>query len=291
MVLVQRELKNAYIGEYKNPERIEYKMNADSNGKLYLGIQWTGISGMFDAYSWKVSVDGWAETTYTWGTSNWRNNIALTWYTPWSNHTIMITPTTEAYLWARAYWWNWKTESANVTEIVYDGSYMWYGESATSTGNYFKMYQYLWCTALTSIPEEVLPNTITTIPTYFRYWQYWWCTSLTYSPEEVLPDSVTSIWTYFRCSQYNWCYALTEIKWWKDLSIGSAQYRRQQYTNCTSNKTVKVLSDVWYEAYTTDALQNAYVTSVNVPNAYLNNFKNTSIYPRAWIDDSKFIWY
>lgn len=246
-------------------ESIVYKMNADSSWNLYVPASWISTSWSFwPNYSWKISVDGWTETTYTWNSSSWKK-ITLSWYTAWSNHTIQIRPTTEWYWWARAYGRVNTSCASYLTEILYDGSYMWFATSATATWN------------------------------YFRYYLYSWCSSITYSPEEVLPDTVTSIGTYFRVRQFENCTSLTEIKWWKDLSIwNGTQYRNLQYYWCTAMKTVKVLSDVGYSSYgswTNGALNNAYVTSVSVPSAYLSNFKNTSNQPRAWIDDSKFVWY
>lgn len=293
MVLVEKMIQNIYIGEYAEPtEYIEYKMNADSSWNLYVPVWWYWTSWKSDCpYSWKVSVDGWTETTYTWTSSFWAS-ITLSWYTAGSSHTIKIVPTTESYLWARAYSW-YNTSWANkLTEIVYDSSYMWYAVSATDTGNYFRYVTYYSCTNLTKPAEEYMPDTVTTIGNSFRRSEYAQCSSLTYAPEEVLPDTVTSIGTLFRDQEFTYCTALTEIKWWKDLSIGNnSYYRRYQFSNITSNKTVKVLWNVWYNSYNQDTLQNSYVTSVSVPSAYLTNFKNSSNYPWVWITDSKFIWY
>ena len=292
-MLKQFEVKGIYIWEYETAtEYIEYKMNANSSGNLYVPTGWYNTSGLPSCtYSWKVSVDGWTETTYSWTGSDW-GSIALIWFTPWSSHTIKIAPTTEDYGWARAYWWLSTPWATYLTEIVYDSSYMWYAVSATDTWAYFRWLEYRWCTNLTAPAEEFLPDTVSTIWNGFRTQQYYGCTSLTYATEEVLPNSVTSIGTTFRSTQYHGCTALTEIKWWKDLSIGnSTWYRNQQFNGCTSNKTVKVLSDVWYGAYNSYTLDNSYVTSVSVPSAYLNNFKNSSNYPWVWITDSKFIWY
>lgn len=293
MVLIEHEVQNIYIGEYSwayKWEYIEYKINADSGGRLYIPLGWFSTSGSQDcSYSWKVSVDGGTETTYSWTGASW-TYITLSWYGANTNHIIKIVPTTEDYWWARAYCWN--SSSNYITEIVYDSSYMWYAVSATDTWDNFRYYQYYWCTQLTKPAEEYLPDTVTTIGGSFRRWEYRNCTALTYASEESLPNSVTSIWGSFRYQQFNGCSALTEIKWWKDLSIGnSTNSRRNQFYNCTSNKTVKVLSDVWYNSYSQSTLENDYVTSVSVPSAYLTNFKNSSNYPWVWIDDSKFIWY
>lgn len=272
-------------------EYIKYKMNADSNGNLYVPVGWRNHTYFIDcAYNWNVSVDWWASTNYSWTWSSWWS-IILSWYTAWSSHTIIITPTTEAYWWALAYWWAQTAWSTYLTEVVYDWSYMWYWVSATDTWDYFRCDQYCYCTSLTLAPAEVLPDTVTTIWGNFRYYQYQGCTSLTSAPTEALPNSVTSIGTYFRRYQYSWCTSLTAISWWKDLSIGGSNYRRQQFYWCTASKTVKVLSDVWYASYNTNTLQNDYVTSVSVPSAYLSNFTWASVQPRSSIDDSKFVGY
>lgn len=242
-------------------EYIEYKMNADSNGRLYVPVWWLNWSGSYGVYyNWKVSVDGWSETSYSW-TWAYNTNIILSWYTSWTSHTIKIVPNSEDYWWARAFWWTGNSYSSYLTEVIYDSSYMWYADSATSAWDYFRANQYNGCTNLIASPEEYMPDTVTSIGTRFRQYQFYNCTSL------------------------------TKIKWWYDSSIWGNYYRYYQYNSCTSNKTIKVLSNVWYASYTTDTLDNTYVTSVSVPSDYLNNFKSSTDVPRLYIDDSKFIWY
>lgn len=290
-------VKAVYLWENKvrptiPKESIIYKMIA-TNGYLRVPTTWVTVSwGYWVPYSWKVSVDGWAETTYTGSSANnW--NILLEWYTAWEEHTIMITPTTEDYWWARAYSWGSVSYGRNdVTEIVYDWSYMWYAVSATDTWNYFRYNQYYNCQNLIKAPEEYLPDTVTTIWNFFRYYQFTNALKLPTAPAEVLPSSVTSIWTNFRWYQYNNCQLLSEIKWWKDSSVqGTANYRVYQFRYCVTNKTVKVLSDVWAASSDANTLENSYVTQVKVPSAYLNNFKNATVQPRSSITDSKFVWY
>ena len=261
-MLKQFEVQNIYIGEYKpiyKWEYIEYRMNANEDGDLFVPTWWYSISWVWNCpYSWKISIDGWTEATYSWTWST--NPIYFDWYTAWTSHTIKIVPTTEDYQRARAFWWS-SNGNSYLTEIVYDSSYMWYAVSAIDTWN------------------------------RFRYRQYSWCTSLINSAEEYFPDTVTTVWENFMGRQYYWCTSLTEIRWWYDLSLWNSSYREDQYYWCKANKTVKVLSDVWYSSYNLYTLENTYVTSVSVPNQYLTNFKNTSNQPRANIDDSKFIWY
>lgn len=317
------ELESAYIGDYFIPpkESIVYKMNADSNGRLYVPIAWIGNDGNRACpYNWDIRVDWWTATNYSWTWSSWWS-ITLSWYTAWSSHTIIITPVTPAYQRARAYWRENTVWKDNLTEIIYDWSYMWFWISATDTWYSFRRFQYYECTSLINAYEEVLPDTVTGIWQYFRSEQYRWCTSLTKAADEVLPswvktilsdfrryqylgctsitttwvealpDTITSIWTRFRDMQYQWCTSLTTISWWIDLSLGWSTYRRQQFFNCHTWMTVTVLSDVWYSSYSSDTLNNSYVDTVRVPNAYLNNFKNSSNWPWTNITDSKFIWY
>ncbi len=329
-------------------EIIIYKFKA-FNWKIIIPIWWLNHSWWYWSYNWKVSIDWWQETTYSGTWSSW-GSIQLSWYNTWQEYEVTISPVTEWYWWALCFWWMNVTYSSMLTEIVYDGSYMWYWESATSTWNRFRQNQYRWCTWLIKIPDEVLPVTVTSVWDNFRTWQYYWCTSLTTPANEVFPNTITSIWNYFRQSQYSWCTSLTvpanellstvttiwssfryatyygctnltyaaeevlpnsvttiwdyfrweqyqnctalsEIKWWKDKNIGASYYRQDQFNWCTTNKTVKVLSDVWYRAYSNNTLPNSYVTTVSVPSTYLSNFINASNPPRSVITDSKFVWY
>jgi len=179
------------------PESIVYKMNADSNWKLYVPVAWCSTWWSYNcAYNWKVSVDDGAFTTYS-GTWSSGGTIQMSWYTVGTNHTITITPTTEAYQWCRAFWFINVSASikALLTDILYDGSYMGYWVSATDTWAYFRYNQYAWCTWLTNIPEkEYMPNTVTTIWSNFMQAQYQWCTSLTTPSDEALSSWVTTIW-------------------------------------------------------------------------------------------------
>lgn len=272
-------------------EKIIYKMNADSSWNLYIPTAWYSTSWSQNAsYSWKVSIDWWPSSTYSWTSSYW-GSITITWYTAWTNHTITIRPTSETYWWARAYCWYNTAWKSYLTDIVYDSSYIWYADSDTNTWICFRYFQYSWCSTITSCPDEVLPDTVTVIGEKFRWYQYYWCTSLLFAPIELLNDNTTSIWRYFRAEQYNYCSALNEVKWWKDLSIGGTYYRQNQFSIATTPKVVTVLSDVWYSSYNDLSLPNAYTTTVYVPTAYLNNYKNSTINPRQYITDSKFVWY
>lgn len=217
-------------------EEIIYKMNADDNGNLYVpvgGQSW----GPNATYNWNVAVDWDNATNYSWTWSSWWS-ITLGWYTPWTNHTIKIIPTNIAYWWARAYWWYNTVWAPYLTEVFYDWSYVGYGSSATSTGNYFRRHQYNWCSSLTNAPDEVLPSVVTAIGTYFRTCQYYWCTSLITAPDEVLPSWITSIGTSFRNQQYYWCTSLVnapsnEVFSSAITDIGD-YFRSWQYAYCSS---------------------------------------------------------
>lgn len=142
---------------------------------------------------------------------------------------------------------------------------------------------------------EVLPNGLTTIGDRFRYWQYNHSTlSVASAAIEVLPDSVTSIWEEFRSLQYRHSW-ITNIRWWKDLAIGNADYRLDQFLDCTVS-TITVLSDVWYPMASRDQTAVSWGwlqwATVNVPNAYLSNFVNSTLDPRDKVyPKTLFVWY
>ena len=166
--------------------------------------------------------------------------------------------------------------------------YVW--TSLTTIWTYFRNSEYEWCTWLLSTRDEVLPNTVTNIWGNFRRTQFTWCSNITTVWEESRPSSLTTVSSNCRYQQFIACNAITSITWWRDSNIGSSNYRYQQFGNCNTNKTIKVLTDVWYAAQS-NTLSNTYVTEVQVPTAYLSNFIGSSSYPRSGIDDSKFVWY
>jgi hypothetical protein len=161
-----------------------------------------------------------------------------TWLTAWSIHTVKITPVSESYWRARAfcYWYN-NSASVYLREILYDWSYKWYASSSAVTWNFFRCQQYYWCTNLTTIPDEVMADTVTFIWEDFRLEQYYGCTSLTRAWVESMPNSVTTIKTEFRYSQYEWCTSLitwaTEVMPSGTVDI-SDSFRACQYKWCTS---------------------------------------------------------
>lgn len=291
------DVKAVYLWENKvrptgyPTESIIIKIKANSNWVLKIPVSWINTNWWSAAtYSWKVSYDWWAETTYSWTWSQTPITIA-TGLSANSEHTVTIKPTTESYGWARAFSFYASWIQSLLQEIIYDGSYMWYGVSATDTWDYFRYNQYNNCSSLIESPDEFIADTVTQIWQYFRGSQFYQCTSLKIVWVECLPSSVTSIKQSFRTSQYQNCTKVEEIKWWIDLNIWAWYYRNSQFDSCYTNKTVKVLSDVWYASYSGATLSNQFITSVSVPNAYLTNFKNSNIYPRVNITDSKFVWY
>jgi hypothetical protein len=167
--------------------------------------------------------------------------------------------------------------------------------SITSISDNFRDAQYNHCTSLSSAWYESLPNGITSIGDDFRHGQYSDCSSLTATAVEVLPDWVTSIWTSFRDSQY-WQSWVATITWWKDLSIWNTNYRYDMFYGCSVD-TITVLSDVWYEMAWRDQTSQTrwwieHVSAINVPNAYLSNFQDTTKYPWTWVyPKSLFVWY
>jgi len=224
-------------------EKIVYKMLADTNGKLYVPTAWY----YYDAetqncpFDWDVSIDWTLINNYsgTW-IALWM--IEFTGYASGTEHEITITPHwTATYLWARAYWrYGLSSLSSNLTEIVYDWSYMWYWVSATDTWGYFRERQYSWCANITSIPEEVLPDTINTIWPCFRREQYDGCSSITNVVPEVLPTWVTTIEDRFRGSIYQYCTSLTtptaEVLP-NSVTTITTRFRAYQYRWCTNLTT------------------------------------------------------
>lgn len=291
-------IKSVYIWSTKvrpiYPERsLVYQMNADSSWNLYVPTWWYTVSwSQGVSYGWRISVDGWDAESYSW-TWSYQSKITLGWYTAWTNHTIMITPISSYYWWLRAYCWEGVTGRDKVTALLYDGDPIWYTAWPGWTGSHYKYRQFYWCSNLVSIPDkEVILDEMATIWDRFCWWQFAYCRSLTRTLEESLPSSLTTIWQSFRYYQYYTCTNLSEITWWRDLSIWNSYYRQYQFGDCTTNKTVKVLSNVWYSSYdSNNVLNNSYVTSVSVPSAYLSTFQSTGNNPRVWITDSKFVWY
>ena len=242
-------------------ESIVIKVLANSSGNLVIPLKWYSTSWTINCpYDWKISIDDWAETSYS-GTWWWLLTIA-TWLTPWSEHIVIIKPTTIAYQWARAFGTDWDNSAKNIIEIIQDRSYMWFWVSATNTWWYFKAYEYQWMqitktleeylpdtvttlwreylswlysdTLITECAEEYLPEWITTIPYWFRTYMYWWCNLIKTPAKEFLPESVTTISDYFRSMQYAYSWLLkTEYEYMPESITQIWTYRRyNQYSGC-----------------------------------------------------------
>ena len=183
-------------------ESIVVKVRASNNWELYIPISkpyWASDS----IYNWNISIDGWTNVFFS-GTTSYRWYITIgTWYDWNSEHIVVITPVAVSYWWAKAFNYNSVKINNSLREVIQDMSYIWYAESATNTWDWFRAYQYYY-TPIITFPDEVLPNTVTTIWDHFREGQYdlarW--DQMTAFPAEVLPSSVTTIWDYFRSSQY-----------------------------------------------------------------------------------------
>lgn len=167
--------------------------------------------------------------------------------------------------------------------------------NVTSIWNSFRENQF-WHSNMVYQPwAEVLPSGVTSIWNRFRYWQYWNNSfSNPTTATEILPDWVLSIWTAFREWQYSYS-GITTIAWWKDLAIGNASYRLNQFKWC-SVTTMTTLSDVWYEMDSDDQTSVSWwwldnMTQVNVPNAYLSSYQNSTIDPWQKMSSTVFIWY
>lgn len=164
------------------------------------------------------------------------------------------------------------------------------GTWVTTIGNYFRVSQYYGCTSLTSWADESLPEWVTSLGYQFRFQQYYGCTSLATTGEEALPSTLTYMGDYFRQNQYFSC-PLTLIKWMKDGSVWCSYYR-YGYSNTSGPLTVKMLSDVWPSTSSLSVVfPYSSVVEVQVPNQYLQHFKDTSVLPRSNISDSLFVWY
>ena len=258
---------------------------------------WTWWS--YNNYSWKISIDWWTETIYTW---TWDTNGSLqvaSWLVAWSEHIITIKPTTEAYGWAKAFSYatSWTVSStdrsAYLKYIIYDMTYMWFADSATNTWNKFRDSEYRNCRNLLNTTKEYIPNTTTTIWAYFRSSQYDDCRAIKNTPEEVIPNSITTIWNYFRDEQYYNCKSLTSTAdevmstWITTIWI---HFRSNQYYGCelltsTADEVMPTwITTIWthfrYEQYEScKALTSARLLATNKANSSNKRYRQFS---SAW---------
>lgn len=200
------QIRPAVIPPTPTNERIIVRMQADSQGDLYIPTSqlYNHYPSDANSYDWKVYIDNWNYVNYSWtSTYGWETLIG-TWYTPNSSHVVKIEPTTEAYKRAKAFIFaHCDNIPSLLLEIIEDETYMWYAESDTYTWENFRAGQYRWCSNIQSIPNEVIPSTVTTIWNGFRHYQYTGCTWITTPVPEVLTSIITWIWSYFRDSQYS----------------------------------------------------------------------------------------
>lgn len=245
------QIRPAVIPPTPTNERIIVRMQADSQGNLYIPTSQFRNHYLADVnpYDWKVYIDDWNYVNYSWtSTYGWELLIG-TWYTPNSSHVVKIEPMTEAYKRARAFiFWNCSNIQSLLLEIIEDETYMWYAQSDTHTGDYFRAGQYQWCANIQSIPNEVIPSTVTTIWNGFRDNQYDRCYWITTIVSEVLPSSVTLIWSSFRSAQYSSTHISVptpEVMSNNVTGIGS-NFRAYQYssTNITAAPTEVISSAI-----------------------------------------------
>lgn len=200
------QIRPAVIPPTPTNERIIVRMQADSQGNLYIPTSqfYNHYPSDANPYDRKVYIDDGNYVNYSWtSTYGWELLIG-TWYNPNSSHIVKIEPMTEAYKRAKAFIFaHCDNIPSLLLEIIEDETYMWYAQSDTYTGENFRAGQYRWCSNIHSIPNEVIPSTVTTIWNGFRNFQYTDCYWVSALVPEVLPNSVTWIWDYFRNSQYS----------------------------------------------------------------------------------------
>jgi hypothetical protein len=158
-------------------------------------------------------------------------------------HEVVIRPadTVPAVGWGKALGvGSWSANpSVHITAVTQDPDIA-YLQSAITTGDYFRYYQYFGCDTLTTTAPESLPTGVTAIGDGFRCSQYAGCISLTTAAAESLPAGVATIGNDFRSYQYSDCKSLaTAVA--ESLPAGvttiGAYFRLSQYQNCTSLTT------------------------------------------------------
>lgn len=155
--------------------------------------------------------------------------------------------------WGRAFGFGIGTAASNLDfyrqkfiRIINDPDYA-HLRSDELAGADFRRQQFSNCVNLESVPDEDMPDTVTTIGNYFKYSQFSGCWSLQNAPKESISENVYSIGSHFRREQYTSCTGLTtaaeESAPSVNVSIGNA-YRYQQYLNCTG--ITRPASEVYY---------------------------------------------
>lgn len=224
-------------------DHITFKAMVSSDWKLRVPTAWLSTSwGTWCAYDWNINVDWWTYTEYHWTWWTGINNtiVVAEWLTPNSEHTIdiRIFEDIENQYWrARAFWRRSSWIEDRLTELVVDSCYLWFAQSAESTWNYFRSYQYCWCSNLRNAYQEYIPVTCKDTWVHFRTYQYYWCNSLTVAWEESCPNSVLEIKDWFRQYQYANCRSLqqpaSEVMPDTVTSIWQ-HFRWHMYENCVS---------------------------------------------------------
>lgn len=226
-------------------DRIRFKALADSSGVLKVPTAWHNHSWSQNCtYDWHISVDWWPYVSYSWTWWTWVGKCitVASWLEANSEHIIEIRvyDVHDNYWWALAFWWHSSWIESRLKEIIVDSTFLWFAVNATSTWNYFRYYQYCWCTNLINAYDEYLPATVLDTWTNFRCYQYYGCTSLVTPWTESAPNSITEIKDNFRMYQYCWCTSLinssVEVMPWTVTYIW-AHFRWWQYCNCRNITT------------------------------------------------------
>ena len=228
----------AYSKENVVEEKLTLRIKADSNGDIYLPVAWYSSDGTQDCnYDWMVSIDGNNAVEYSgvWS-SNWKIRVGY-WLSPLSVHTVIIKPKEEDFGWLRAFWYNGTDIASSLINIISDKSYKGYALSEIFTGDYYKAYQYYWCSNLINTDEELLPDTLEVIGNNYRYYEYAGCDSLVHNAEEKILKTVKVIWDNYRAYQYENCVWINKINMrainW--ASVGN-NYRLNQFSWMGSDK-------------------------------------------------------
>ena len=246
-------------------EKLTLRIKADNSGNIYLptgGLSFEGTT--WCEYDWMVSIDGWSATRYS-GIGSWSIRV---WYglNPLSVHTVIVKPTVEEYGWLRAFAYKWTSIASSLVNIISDKSYKGYALNEFNAGNYFKAYQYQWCTSLVNTDEELLPDTLLIIGDYYRYYEYSGCTSLVANAEEKILKTVRVIGDYYRAYQYQNCTWINKVNM-RAINWASVwnNYRLNQYSWIwTDRNQVSIYIEWWIEEWGSWGLSNNNVKSIYV---------------------------
>lgn len=219
-------------------EKLTLRIKADNSGDIYLPTAWYSSDWTQDCdYFWMVSIDGQTAVEYS-GTWSSTGKIRV-WYglTPLSVHTVSIKPKNEEYGWLRAFWYKGTNIATSLINIISDKSYIGYALSDVFTWNYYKAYQYYWCTNLINTDEELLPDTLEIIGDNYRYYEYYGCTSLVSNAEEKILKTVKAIWDNYRAYQYQNCTNINRIDM-RAINRASVwnNYRYNQYYGIANDR-------------------------------------------------------